>query len=48
MKITVRCFMIPADVTFDTEDVCKGRNPFAGSGHSFFFSMKIVPNGLEK
>ena len=23
MKITVRCFMIPADVTFDTKDVCK-------------------------
>ena len=34
--ITVRCFMIPADITFDTKDVCKECS-FNGRGMELYF-----------
>jgi hypothetical protein len=36
MIITVRCFFIPADITFDTKDVCKECS-FNGRGIELYF-----------
>ena len=36
MKITVRCYFIPADITFDTKDVCK-TSTFNGKGIELYF-----------
>ena len=36
MKITVRCYFIPAEITFDTKDVCKAIS-FNGKGIELYF-----------